>query len=84
MDIVKNTMDMGVVVRPQNGMQLAAGQISLDRDVQFVGYVPGLAVQVGESPEEVRCRLENVAQDFYGTDVVVEIPDHPGLRGLKC
>lgn len=62
-----------VVVRPRNGMQLAEGFIRKDYDVCYIGQVPGLETRAGESKEDVRSQLEQVAKNYYGADVIVEI-----------
>lgn len=84
MDALKNRMKMGVVVRPRDGMQLAEGQIDSLGDVHFVGEVPGLEVQTGDSPEAVRGQLEEAARGFYGSDVVVEVPNVHLVRSVSC
>jgi len=41
-----------------------------------MGYLPGLGSFVGETMEEVRSRLEEMAKAYYGGDVVVDFAPH--------
>jgi hypothetical protein len=62
-----------IVVHPIHGMQLSEGYIRKEKSNGFLGCLPGLLPYKGKTKEEVRCRLEQEAKEYYGEDVVVEI-----------
>ncbi|MCF7817543.1 MAG: hypothetical protein K9M54_06655 [Kiritimatiellales bacterium] len=62
-----------IIVHPIHGMQLSEGYIRTDNSKGFRGCLPGLMPYVGKTIEEVRARLEQRAQAYYGDDVIVEI-----------
>jgi predicted RNase H-like HicB family nuclease len=65
-----------VIVHPVDGMQLAEGYISMDASGRYVGSLPGMTYQTGETVEVVVQLLEEKAKAFYGDDVVVEVVHH--------
>ncbi|MBN2163663.1 MAG: hypothetical protein JXR25_03540 [Pontiellaceae bacterium] len=65
-----------IVVHPVDGMQLSSGVIRRDGQHHFVGSLPGMNVQDGDSIEDVLRGIDRKAKAFYGDDVVVELAHH--------
>jgi hypothetical protein len=65
-----------VIVHPVDGMQLAEGYISVDASGRYVGRLPGMTCQTGDTVEGVLRLLEQKAKAFYGDDVVVDVIRH--------
>ena len=69
--------EMEVIVHPIDGMQLSAGTISRAEDHRFVGRLPGMAVSIGESIDDVLGCMDRFVKAFYGDDTVVELVHGP-------
>jgi len=65
-----------VIVHPVNGMQLSEGVIRKDESTCFMGCLPGMEPEAGDTIDEVLTRLDRKAKAYYGVDVVVELNRH--------
>lgn len=72
-EMLNDYIEDEIIVHPLKGMQLSEGYIRRDREEGYLGSLPGLALSIGRTKEEVRARLEVAAKAYYGEDIVVEI-----------
>lgn len=70
--MLNRIVEMRVVVRPVNGMQLSEGYIRKDRVTGYLGLLLGFTSFVGRTLEEVKTCLETKAREYYGSDILVE------------
>lgn len=62
-----------VIVHPVDGMQLSEGTIRVNAGRNCIGSLPGMAVSVGKTIDEVLQCMDRFVKDYYGEDVIVEV-----------
>jgi hypothetical protein len=78
--MIHDYLEKEIIVRQIHGMQLSEGYIRKDNSRGFLGCLLGLVPCSGSTEEEVRMRLEQVAKEYYGDDVVVEIVPYQAIK----